>query len=141
MAKNSQGIIAYWTTTTVAVATAASNVIGEVVGFNGPGMSANVIDVSSLQSTAKEKMIGLYDAGQMTLSVNCMVTDGGQTLLRECMVARTKGILMLQLSTAATTQKLTMEGYVNGLSITGAVDQKLAADITILISGGCAFTT
>jgi len=141
MAQNSQGIIAYWTTTTVAVATASSNVIDEVVGFNGPGMSANVIDVSSLQSTAKEKLIGLYDAGQMTLNCNFDVDSPGQRLLRECMVNRTKGILLLQLSTSATAKSMQMEGYVNGLSVTGAVDQKLTSDVTILISGGVVFST
>lgn len=140
MAKQSQGIIAYWSTTTV-VATAASNVVGEVVGFSGPGLSANVIDVTHLQSTAKEKMMGLYDGGQITLNVNMVVTDGGQTLLRECLVARTKGALLLQLSTSATTQKMSMEGYVSGLNVSGSVDNKLSGDVTITITGGVSFST
>lgn len=140
MAKNSQGIIAYWSTTT-SIATAATNVVGEVKGFNGPGMSANVIDVTNLQSTAKEKMIGLYDAGQIGLQINMLVTDGGQTLLRECMVARTKGCLMLQLSTVSTSQKMSMKGYVSGLSVSGAVDNVLTGDVTITITGGVSFST
>ena len=97
MAKESQGIIAYWSTTTAA-ATAAGNVVGEVVGFSGPAMTNSVIDVTNLQSTAKEKLVGVYDAGNITLNVNCLVTDGGQQKARECLAARTKGCLLLQLS-------------------------------------------
>lgn len=140
MAKESQGIICYWATVTV-VATAAGNVVGEVVGFSGPGMSASPIDVTNLTSTAKEKLIGVYDGGQITMNVNMLVTDGGQTLLRQSMAQRTKGVLLVQLSTAATTQKFAVEGYVSGINITGSVDNKLAGDITIAISGGVSFST
>ena len=138
MAKESQGIISYLTTTTV-MSTAIT--LGEVVGFSGPSLGANVIDVTNLGSTAKEKLVGVYDGGQITLNVNCLVTDSGQTKAREMLAARTKGSLMLQLSTAATTQKMNLEGYVTGLNITGAVDNKLAADITFTISGGVSFST
>ena len=140
MAKESQGIIAYWATTTT-YATAAANVVGEVMGFSGPGMNVNVIDVTHLQSTAKEKMIGLYDGGDITLNVNCVVTDDGQTKLRECLAARTKGSLLLQLITAATSQKIGVEGYCTGLSITGAVDNVLKSDVTIAVTGGVSFST
>ncbi len=135
MAQQSQGIISYWSTTT-ASATAAANVIGEVIGFSGPGMSANVIDVTNLVSTAKEKLVGVYDGGNVTLNVNMLVTDGGQTLMRESLVARTKGKLLIQLAYPATVQKIGVKGFVSGMNFTGSVDNKLAGDITIAISGG-----
>lgn len=140
MAKQSQGVIAYWSTTT-SVATAAGNVIGEVIGWNGPNQNANIIDVTHLLSTAKEKMVGLYDGGNITLNLNCVVTNDAQTKLRESLVARTKGNLMLQLSTVATSQKITQKGYVSNLSIIGAVDNVLRSDVTIEITGGVAITT
>jgi hypothetical protein len=140
MPKESQGILGYWATTTVN-ATLAANLIGEITGFSGPSPSANIIDVTNLASTAKEKMMGLYDGGQITLNVNCLVTDSGQTKLRECLAARTKGSLLIQLSTASTTQKINMEGYVSGLSISGAVDNVLKADFTLAITGGVSFST
>ena len=43
--------------------------IGQITGFNGPSGSAGVIDVTSLASTAKEKLMGLRDEGQVTLDV------------------------------------------------------------------------
>ena len=57
MAKESQGNHLLLATVTVN-ATPAANVAGERRGFR-PSMSAGVIDVTNLQSTAKEKMIGL----------------------------------------------------------------------------------
>jgi hypothetical protein len=138
MAKESQGIIAYIATTTVVSTNIA---VGEVVGFSGPSLTANVIDVTNLGSTAKEKLVGVYDGGQITLNCNCLVTDSGQTKAREMLAARTKGSLMIQLSSAATTQKINLEGFVVGLNITGAVDAKLAADLTWAVTGGASFST
>ena len=45
------------------------------------GGSASVIDVTDLDSDAKEKMIGLADEGQVTLSLNYMPADPGQVAL------------------------------------------------------------
>jgi hypothetical protein len=140
MAKESQGIICYWATVTVN-ATLAANVVGELTGFSGPNMSAGVIDVTNLQSTAKEKMIGLYDGGQISLNVNWVATNDGQIKLRESLVKRTKGSLLIQLSTATTAQKISLEGYVIGMNVNGAVDNVLKGDFSIAITGGASFTT
>lgn len=140
MAKESQGIICYWSTVTVN-ATLAANVVGELTGFSGPSMSAGVIDVTNLQSTAKEKMIGLYDGGQISLNVNWVATNDGQIKLRESLVKRTKGSLLIQLSTATTAQKINLEGYVIGMNVNGAVDNVLKGDFSIAITGGASFTT
>ena len=138
MAKESQGIIAYIATTTGA----STNIpIGEVVGFSGPGMSAAVIDVTDLQSSAKEKLAGVYDGGQVTFNLNMLVTDSGQTKCREMMANRTKGNCLIQLSTVTTSQKIGIKGFVTGINITGSVDNKLAGDITIAVSGGVSFST
>lgn len=137
MAKQSQGIISYIATTTAA----STNVtIGEVVGFN-MGENAGIIDVTHLQSTAKEKLPGLYDGGQCVFNVNMLVTDAGQEKCREMLAARTLGAILVQLSTAATTQKFTAKGYVTGLTINGAVDNKLAGDLTFAITKGVSWST
>jgi hypothetical protein len=140
MALQSQGIMAYWSTTT-ANASGATNVIGGVIGFSGPNLTANVIDITNLRSTAKEKMIGLYDGGSITLNLNFDCDDGGQKLLKECFIARTKGSLQLELSSAATAKQFRMKGYVSGLNITGGVDNVLKSDISIMITGGVSFST
>jgi len=141
MAKDSMSVVAYWATVTVE-ATVAANLIGQVTGFSGPSMTAAVIDVTALNSTAKEKLIGIYDGGQVTLNVNWdSCTDDGQKLLRESLAARTKGRLAIFLNGSADTQKIGLEGYVAGINITGAVDNKLAGDFTIAITGGASFTS
>ena len=138
MAKESQGIISYIATTTGA---STNTVLGEIVGFNGPNQSAAPIDVTHLQSTAKEKLIGVYDGGQVGFSLNMAVTDAGQKKAREMMAARTKGAILIQLSTTATTQKITAKGFVSGLTITGGVDNKVAGDLSFAISGGVSWST
>jgi hypothetical protein len=140
MPKESQGIITYWSTTSV-TATAAANVVSEVLSFSGPAPSANIIDVTNLQSTAKEKMIGLYDGGQITINTNFLVTDAGQTKMRECLAGRVQGNLMLQLSTVSTSQYMAMMGYVTGFNVAGAVDNVLRADYTITITKGVTYST
>ena len=141
MAKESQGVVCYWSTTT-SQATAATNVVGEVVSFSGPSLTAAVIDVTNLVSTAKEKLIGVYDGGQITLSVNWNCSaDDGQKRMRESLIARTKGHMVLALNGGAGTQKVGAKGYISGMNITGAVDNKISGDYTLAISGGASFTS
>ena len=137
MAIESQGCELYWSTTT-SLSTVIS--VGQVVGFNGPTGSANVIDASHLGSTAKEKMIGLRDEGQITLDCNLAPADSGQVKLRECRAARTQGNWAIKMTDTAITM-LNGHGYVSGFSVTGAVDQIVKASITIEISGAVTYST
>jgi hypothetical protein len=52
--------------------------VTNLVGFDG---AASEIDVTNLQSTAKEFLVGLQDFGNVTLSI-WLVTDTGQLRLR-----------------------------------------------------------
>src|SRR5579871_5136727 len=63
--------------------------IGEVVDFDGPGGKANIIDATSLDSVAKEKLAGLPDEGQVTLTINFVPSDTMQQGLRNDRAART----------------------------------------------------
>ena len=137
MAIESQGCVLYWSTTT-SLSTVIS--VGQVVGFSGPTGSANVIDASHLGSTAKEKMIGLRDEGQITLDCNLAPADSGQVKLRECRAARTQGNWAIKMTDTAITM-LNGHGYVSGFSVTGAVDQIVKASITIEISGAVTYST
>ena len=144
MAKESQLIIIYWSTVTAANASAiitAGNPIGEVVGFSGPNMTANPIDVTNLTSTAKEKLIGVYDGGQITLNLNAVVTDDGQTKIRESLAGRHKGACVIRLSASVTSQQIMFDGSISAFNITGSVDNKLAGDVTISITGPVVITT
>ena len=140
MAMESQGIICYWSTTSI-TASNASNVVSEVISFSGPSPNSNIIDITNLQSTAKQKMIGLYDGGQITLNCNFDVDDPGQRLLRECLKARTKGNLHVQLSQTSTAKYIEMMGYCSGFTVSGAVDNVLRSDYTIVVHKGITYST
>lgn len=143
MAIESQGAIFFWSTTTAA-STATANAIAQVVGFNGPSGNANVIDVSHLGSTAKEKLIGLRDEGQVSLDVNFLPTDGGQSALRADRATRTMRKAVIQLNdntTEVARTKIIFDAYVSGFSITGAVDQVVKGNIALEITGACTYAT
>lgn len=69
--------------TTISIGDGASpevfTVIGEVSKWDGPAGTRSVIDVTNLQSTGKEKRGGLLDNGKVTLTLNRVFSDAGQT--------------------------------------------------------------
>lgn len=113
--------------------------IGQVVGFNGPSGSASVIDITHLGSTAKEKMIGLRDEGQVSLDI---IYDTGATALHTALkddrASRTKRIFDIQLTdngaVSSQPSAFYFSGYVTGLSLTGAVDDAVKGSVTLDIS-------
>lgn len=106
--------------------------IGEVTDWDGPGGSATMYETTHLQSTAKEKKIGLMDEGQLTLSINWEPTDTGQRAARDARAARTEKSFRLTYTDNSTA---TFNGYVMGMSSSGGVDNKVSGSITIEISG------
>ena len=143
MAIESQGAIFFWSTSTAA-STSTSHAVAEVVGFNGPTGSANVIDVSHLGSTAKEKLIGLRDEGQVSFDVNFRPGTTGQDYLRTCGANRSMKKAVIQLNdntTEVAKTKIIFDAYVSGFSITGAVDQVVKGSITLEITGACTYAT
>jgi hypothetical protein len=105
-----------------------------------------VIDITHLSDTAKNKLLGFYDAGQVSFDVNFMATNIGSTSntlgkMRESLTNRTRGVLSIQFSTVSTTKKVVCDAFVSGISITGAVDQKIACSITLDLTGGPTWTT
>ena len=143
MAIESQGTIFYWSTSTAA-STSTSHAVAEVVGFNGPSGGANVIDVSHLGSTAKEKLLGLRDEGQVTLDVNFRPGTTSQDYMRTCRAQRLMRKAVIQLNdntTEAARTKIIFDAYVSGFSISGAVDQVVKGAITLEINGACTYAT
>ena len=143
MAIESQGAIFFWSTTTAA-SIFTSHAVAEVVGFNGPSGGANVIDVSHLGSTAKEKLIGLRDEGQVTLDVNFRPGTTAQDYLRNCRANRLmrKGVIQLNDNTTEVAKtKIIFDAYVGAFSISGAVDQVVKGSITLEITGACTYAT
>src|SRR5690349_16283620 len=62
------------------------NTIKELRSITGPGGQAAVIDTTTLDSTRREKRMGLPDEGQVTCDVNFDPTDTNGQM--ECLAAR-----------------------------------------------------
>jgi hypothetical protein len=71
--------------------------VGAVTNLTGFDGTASEIDVTNLQSTAKEFLIGLQDFGNVTLSI-WLVTDTGQTRLRAIKTAALTAAFSIALS-------------------------------------------
>lgn len=141
MAFEGQGTRIYWSTST-SVSTSSTALVGQVTGFNGPSGSAGVIDITNLQSTAKEKLIGLRDEGNITLDVLYAPgsTNTGQGNLQVDRATRTRRAWVIDLNDASSS-RMHGKGYCSGFSITGAVDDAVKASITIEIDGAVTNTT
>ena len=111
--------------------------IGNVVSFSGPGGSASVIDVTNLDSTAKEKRMGLPDEGQFTMELNYDPDNTAHIALRNARKSRTRVEFRLTLTDTGATS-LVFFGYVLGFAIQGGVDAVVKASLTIEIDGAVA---
>ena len=137
MAIEAQGCRFFWSTST---AQSTAQKIGEVTDFNGPGGAAAVIDISHLESTAKEKLIGLRDEGQFGMTLNYNPTDAGQIALKADRASRTKRKGLIKFNDTATNMAV-FKGYCQQFQIQGAVDGKVVANTVIEITGGVTYST
>jgi hypothetical protein len=137
MALEAQGCVVYWSSST---GHTTNNPVGQLKSFSGPSGSANVIDVSHLGSTAKEKMIGLRDEGQLSLDVLYDGSDTGQKSMRDDRAARTKKAACIKF-TDGSSSIAKFKAYCSGFSITGSVDNAITASIQLEITGPVTWTT
>ena len=112
--------------------------VANVTGFKGPGGSAAVIDITNLSSVAKEKMMGLPDEGQFTLDINFDPDDASHQALRNARSARTPCEFKITFTDTNPTTAV-FSGYVLGYEISGALDDKVKAALTIEINGAVAW--
>lgn len=108
--------------------------ITELFDIGGPDGSANEIDVTDLDSTAKEFRMGLKDSGTITLGLNYIPSNTVHTTLRTRWNARTINDYEMRF-TGSPIVKWTFQAYVQNLSISNSVDAKTEGSITLRISG------
>lgn len=137
MAVEAQGTIIYWSTST---AQSTVQAVNGITTFNGPSGSAAVIDITTLNSTAKEKLMGLPDEGQISFDMVYLPSDAGQTALRTDRASRTKRNVSIKF-TDTSSSLVHADAYCTGFSITGAVDDKVTASVTLEITGPLTWTT
>jgi hypothetical protein len=108
--------------------------IGNVTNFRGPGGQAAVLDASNLESTMKEKLMGLPDEGQFSFDINIDPDDSVHSALRTA--RRNRTLCEFKLTLADSSPEIPIWfGYVIGFSLAGGVDQILKCSVTIEIDG------
>jgi len=137
MAMETQGCKFFWSAST---AQSTAQKVGEVTDFSGPGGAAAVIDITHLESTAKEKLIGLRDEGQLSLTLNYNATDTGQIALIADRASRSKRKALLKFTDDAT-HCAVFDAYCQQFSVAGAKDDKITANTVLEITGAVNFTT
>lgn len=140
-----QGTEIFWSTSTAA-STATSCQVGEITNFSGPGGSSPEIDVTNINSVAKEFLIGLMDYGEVSFGVNLSLSDTAQVALRTDCVAATKPkrkcVIKFNDSTSdAARTKAIFDAYGKTFSITGNVDDAVRANLAIRVSGAVTFSS
>ena len=106
--------------------------IAEIKNFNGPSGGPSVIDVTDLSSTAKEKVAGLNDNGQLSFECNFVP---GNTQHEALKTAKENGsIVQIQL-TFSNAVVWTFSALVTNISVSGGVDGVVTASVTLEITG------
>jgi len=112
--------------------------VGEQVSFTGPGGVAGTYQVTNLQSTRVEKRPSLPDEGDFGFECNLVPGDTGQQALLIDKATRTVRTCILELTDGTT---LTFQAYCTGFVISGGVDNKVSAAITLAITGEVEWST
>lgn len=108
--------------------TAVAN-IKDFSGFDG---SASEIEVTNLDSVAKEFRLGLTDAGQFTINIDYDNSNAGHIALRARQVS---GLLTNFKFTLPNSNAITFSGYVKKFSLAGGVDAVTKTAVDIRVSG------
>ncbi|WP_250451204.1 phage tail tube protein [Caballeronia sp. ATUFL_M2_KS44] len=98
-------------------------------GFDG---SASEIDVTDLDSTAKEKRLGLIDNGSFSIDVNVDMADPGQMALKAAQKASTLESFKLEYPDGTGS---TFDGFVKSFPIAGGTDAVITSTVALTISG------
>ena len=106
--------------------------IGEIFSHDGPGGSAEVIDVSHYKSLAREKRLGIPDEGQFSFEMNRIAGDAGQKEMRRLRLAGELGKFRIVFGTD---DEARYDGFVLDFSTSGSVDERQTASTTHEISG------
>jgi len=108
--------------------------VGNVQDFTPDGGTANVIDVSNMDSTAKEKRQGLQDMGNYSLTFDTDDTDVGQLALIASRTAQ--AIKVFKQVYPGGLLVRAWQGFVQKVSEPVAgVDKVLRASATIVVTG------
>jgi predicted secreted protein len=116
--------------------TTTGTAYAQIVSLSGPGMSLDMIDVTSHDSTAawEEVVGGILRSGEMTMEIVYDPANATHADLVDDIEARTAIVFTIEFSDAATTE-WTFSGFVSGFETDMAHDGALTATVTIKPTG------
>lgn len=135
-----QGTLLYWSTST-AVSTASSCLVGQVSDISGPSGQKSEIDVTNLNSAGKEYLMSLPDFGELSFNLFYDGTDVAQNALYADWVSTATPKRKFVIKVADTTQYVIGEGYVKNFQWSMTKDDAVKAACSIRISGACTLST
>lgn len=112
--------------------------VSEVVSFTGFDGQANEIDVTHLQSTAKEFLMGLQDFGTFSIDCSYLPADSGQDKMRAAKASREVQQFRVTFSDTSTA---TFAGFVTTGPVSGGVDAKVDTSFAVRITGDVTFSS
>ena len=112
----------------------AYTAVGDVVSISGPGISKDEIEVTALDSTSKEYIGALDDAGEISLELNWNPQDAQHVLLRSDSEGSTKFDYRVIWGDVSSTQ-VDFNGEVMEFSINTEANDAVKATCRIKING------
>lgn len=110
--------------------------VGNVVSMSGiAGGSASDIDVTNLQSTAKEYLLGLVDEGEVSISLHYNIEDVGQDELAYLRANAKLGSFKIEIPVGAETVTFAFNASVKQFSKDVGVDSVVSSTVTLKVSG------
>lgn len=104
----------------------------EIKSFSGFDGSASEVDITNLDSTAKEFRLGLQDFGSFKVELNVVHADAGQAACAAAMAAGTVKNFKVTLPNA---EVGTFSGLVKSMPAQGGVDATFTGSMDIRITG------
>ncbi|WP_250483300.1 phage tail tube protein [Caballeronia sp. GaOx3] len=101
----------------------------DISSFTG---SANLVDVTRLNSKGREKKRGMQDWGQVTIALHVNMQEKSHQALFD---ARRSGTLMKFKLTLSDKTAIKFEAHVKDFPISAKIDQMLASSVNLEVSG------
>ncbi len=146
--KETSDLVSEDNSTTLSITGHNMEEIGEIVSIDGPSGSVNVIDITNLGSTAREKLVGIQDEGQVSMEVLSNFTTGSteinQWKLRDLRQQGTLSFFDLVFADetrndTAEPSAYSWEGFVTNYGNAVALDDAVKTAITLEISSQAHF--
>jgi len=112
-----------------------SQTVGGILSFSGFDGEASDIDITTLDSTAKEYRQGLQDFGNFTIELNRDPNDAGQDEMLTQKAAQTTSTCVLTFPDDVALNVATFTAYVKSVSTSGGVDDVARGTANLKITG------